>query len=282
MPVLRIAQISDLHYAALNLSPLQLFSKRWLGNLNAALSRKKAFCQERLASLPTLLKQAQVDHLVVTGDLSTTSHPKEFALASHLLSEVEKQGIQVHTLPGNHDNYTKRAFKKKNFYKFFAPSLREEGVALTPLADGWWLITLDTTLATSLISSRGLFSEELEVRLEHTLQRIPEGARVVIANHFPFFPTQGARKALGRGEEIRSLLSAYPQVVFYLHGHTHTHCIADLRGSGFPIVLDCGSTPHKDQGAFHILEIDKGGYKVKVYRWANHGWSITQEVAFHV
>lgn len=277
---LRIAQISDLHFAALSFNPLQFFSKRCLGNINSLFSRKKVFFHERLLSLASLFKEEQIGHVIVTGDLSTTSHIKEFRQAQQFLKNLESNHLTVHSLPGNHDNYTKRSFKKKIFYRFFNPLMKDAGFSVAPLSPGFWLITLDTTLATSLISSHGVFSPELEAKLDQTLQEVPPNDRVILANHFPMFEHESSRKSLRRSEQLRALIQKYPQITFYLHGHTHNHCIADLRSSGLPIILDCGSTPHQ-KGTFHLIEIEKMFYKVKVYRW-NEGWKISQEVSFHV
>lgn len=280
MQTLRIAQISDLHFAVPSYNPLQLFSKRWLGNLNALFSRNKVFCQGRLKTLIPLFKEHKITHVVITGDLSTTSHPKEFKKAEDFIKEVEHQGISVHALPGNHDNYTKQDYRKKTFYKFFPSTLKEQRICVKPLSHGVWLLILDTTLATSLISSHGVFFSEMERDLEKALESIPEGDKIIMANHFPLFDKEGPRKVLKRSEVLRNIIQKHPKIIFYLHGHTHTHCIADLRKSGFPIILDCGSTPHVKTGAFHIIELEKTTYRVKIYRW-NEGWHFSEETIFH-
>ena len=52
---LRIAHISDLHFAKLSLNPFQIFSKRFIGNANSLLSRKKVFIPaQALRSPPSL------------------------------------------------------------------------------------------------------------------------------------------------------------------------------------------------------------------------------------
>ncbi|MES2345906.1 MAG: metallophosphoesterase, partial [Chlamydiota bacterium] len=220
-------------------------------------------------------------HLVVTGDLSTTSHPKEFASAKQFLTKIESLGISVHTLPGNHDNYTKRDFAKKTFYQFFNTPSKDTGISIKFLSANFWLITLDTTLATSLVSSHGYFSPKIEKHLEQALQAMPKDAKIILANHFPLFDQESPRKSLRRSNNLRALILKYPQITFYLHGHTHAHCIADLRESHLPIILDCGCTPHKETGAFHIIEMEKERYNVKVFRFSE-SWHSSQEVSFYV
>ena len=253
---MRIAHISDLHFAKASLSPMQFFSKRWLGNLNLLFCRQKEFNQEQLAQLVELFKSLKVDLVLISGDLTTTSQAQEFRLAVEFVDTLTKQGIQVIAIPGNHDQYTKSAYKKRLFYQFFPSKfttsqfdLNAHGLAVKELPNGWFLIALDTAIATSLISSRGYFSPDLEERLELTLANLPADRPILLANHFPFFDPDGPRKALGRSSALRDLIARYPAIKLYLHGHTHRHTVADLRPSGLPIVLDSGSTAHRTEGA---------------------------------
>jgi 3',5'-cyclic AMP phosphodiesterase CpdA len=271
---LRLAHISDLHFSKVTYSPLQLFNKRWLGNLNLLLNRKKAHRTESLNALVPLFQSLGVHGVIVTGDLSTTSQKEEFATAASFLQEIERQGISVFTLPGNHDQYTRRAFKQQLFYQFFesqfpesAYNLKEHKLTATRLADRWWLIALDTAVATSLFSSRGYFSPKTEALLTQALSAIPPGDRVILANHFPFFQTDMPPKRLGRGNALKRLLTQFPNVAFYLHGHTHRHCIADLRASQLPIVLDSGSTSRADAGSWNLIELTQTGCAIQVFRW---------------
>lgn len=291
-PVLRIAHISDLHFAKPTFDPLQFFSKRWLGNLNLLFLRQRQFDTSRLFPLIEDFKKRGVQYVIVSGDLTTTSHKKEFKEAAAFLNELQKAGIHVLTLPGNHDHYTKSAYKKRLFYQYFPctfsheehPSfkynLKEHGLTIRSLGYHWWFIALDTALSTSLISSRGLFSSELEKKLEEVLSHIPKDDHVIIANHFPFFDNDHPRKILVRGSALREMIQRFSQVKLYLHGHTHRQCLADLRPSNLPIVLDSGSTPH-DNGAWNLLEIRDNNCKVDVFKWKDTEWQTTQQTSFN-
>src|SRR5262245_998312 len=114
----RIAHISDLHFSKLTWNPSQLFSKRWLGNVNLLLARKHAFDAEGLTTLLPLFIDRKVDAVIVSGDLSSTSHEKEFLLAQEFLDVLQKEGFKVFTIPGSHDHYTKSAYREKLFYEF--------------------------------------------------------------------------------------------------------------------------------------------------------------------
>lgn len=277
---MRIAHLSDLHFSHFTISPFQFFSKRWLGNLNLLFCRKKEFDLSRLRSLPELLQSLKVDLLLLSGDLTTTSHRGEFKKAQAFASSVEKLGIRTVALPGNHDQYTRGAYKKQRFYQFFPSDLKKDQVSLTPLPDNWFLIALDSAIATSLVSSSGLFSKKSEETLEKILAGLPLNASIVLVNHYPLFNCDGNRRGLIHADRLRSLLARHPSIKLYLHGHTHRHSFADLRPNGLPVILDSGSATHKKQGSWNLLDLKPGLCAVQPYEWKNGGWQKQEERRF--
>lgn len=278
---MRIAHLSDLHFSKISFTMGQLFSKRWLGNLNLFVSRKKAFNTERLFPLVERLQQEKVDHLIVTGDLSTTSLEAEFAQALELIKAFQEVGIKTHILPGNHDHYTKKAYKNQLFYRYFPSELKEKGVYKTLLSPGWWLVSLDTALATSLFSSRGHFTLALEEALISLLNEIPTKDKIILANHFPLFGNDGPRKALLREKELRKVILKYPQIAFYLHGHTHRHSVADLRVNGLPIILESGSASHIENGSWNLLDISPKETRLQRFQFHEEkGWYASKQFSF--
>ena len=219
------AHISDLHFSTVQWGLAQFFSKRWVGNANVLFARQKAFNPASLHTLFPLFAKKKVDTVLITGDLSSTSHPKEFMQARAFVQQLRQEGLRVFVIPGNHDHYTKAAYTARLFYDFFPDryeqacpeSLAVEGVTSVPIAPGWRLCLLDTALATPLTSSRGLFSETIEQALESTLQRIPPGERVFLINHFPLFSCDSPRKELLRREALQALLGRYPCVTLFAH-----------------------------------------------------------------
>ncbi|MBS3905316.1 MAG: metallophosphoesterase [Simkania sp.] len=275
MDKLRVAHISDLHFAKVSFSPLQFFSKRWIGNLNLIVSRKHALAPQRLLPLVSLFHEIKVDLVVVTGDLSTTSLNKEFLKAKEFLDQMQSLQIKVISIPGNHDHYTQGAWKKKRFYDYFPDiqgndlSLRNDGLAAIDLNASWTMIALDTALATSLTSSRGSFTQSHEDKLLKVLRRIPTSKNILMINHFPLFQHERNSKTLERAPALKALLRQFPNVRFYLHGHTHKHCVADLRSNGLPIILDSGSTADLQRGSWNLLDLMP--HHAKVQAFCNHG-----------
>lgn len=275
----RLAHISDLHFSQLSWNPAQFFSKRWIGNANLLLRRMREFQHDKVYKLLDHFKEEGVDYVLISGDLSTTSLPSEFSKASQFLAKLKELGIEAITLPGNHDHYTKKDYQNKTFYQYFdthfcsndSPfaeyNLKDHKVTVKKLDLDWWLVALDTAIATPLLACHGHFTEEIEKTLRKVLTSLPEGGKVILANHFPIFTSDHVHKHLIRDVALRDVLHDFINVKFYLHGHTHRHCIADLRNAGLPILLDSGCTAHEEKGTWNLLDFSEEGCKVKAFRW---------------
>lgn len=279
-PLFQFAHLSDLHFSKISFHPAQFLSKRWVGNFNFLLSRRGLFSQESLLQLPAVFRERGVDKVLITGDLSSTSQPVEFALAKEFVDLLKKEGFEVFVIPGNHDQYTKKSYRSQLFYDFFesaypasleAPAefsynLKENGLTVTYLGECWWLFAMDTAIATPLFSSSGLFSHSLEDHLTQALQKIPKDHQVILMNHFPIFSNESFRKGLVRKEALCKLLESAPQIRVYLHGHTHRQSVADLRNSSLPIVVDSGSTAQKNSLSWNLIKIGGNQCSVETFR----------------
>lgn len=279
---LRIAHLSDLHFCKVSKNPLQFFSKRWLGNLNLLFSRRKNWAAQHIATLGDVLQEKKVDLVVLTGDATCTAHHAEFRLAADFFKKLNKRGMEVIALPGNHDHYTKKAYRERHFYDYFPAhlsdeshhfSLKSHSVGVKQLPNAWWLVALDTALATPWISSRGLFSEDIENHLRRLLRQIPPGDKVMIANHFPFFQNDSPRKILVRGEALKQVLQDFPFIKLYIHGHTHRRSVADLRENGLPIVIDCGSTGMGSKVSWNLIDLEKNYLRYQHFQAEGEKWT---------
>lgn len=280
MEKIRIAHISDLHFSNICLSPTQFFSKRWIGNFNLLFRRKAEFDKESLKALPEFFCKQGIDFVLITGDLSTTGQKREFAQAKDFIQSLRSQGLKVVAVPGNHDHYTMRGWKSKLFFDYFPDDqLKKDGVSVIQLTNSWTIVALDSAVATSLNSSQGLFSEGLERNLFSVLSSICAKKHVLLMNHFPLFEHQHPTKTLQRSSHLRELLKKFPNVKLYLHGHTHSHCIANLRANGLPIIVDSGSTAHRLRGTWNLLELSDNMVNIQAFKnksepFATHSWSL--------
>ncbi|MCH9608878.1 MAG: 3',5'-cyclic adenosine monophosphate phosphodiesterase CpdA [Chlamydiales bacterium] len=252
---LRIAHLSDPHFSCVSFSPSQFLSKRWLGNLNLILFRSKAYQTTHLQKLPELLTKLDVEFVMITGDFTQTSLDEEFQKGASFAHSFKEE---VYTLPGNHDMYTKRSEKEQTYYNYFpSKALQTTRVEKKLLKEGWWLVGLDCARANSLLLSNGVFTPEMDAVLDQTLRSIPATDRVIIANHFPLFPSGRASHDTERGEALQEVLKKYPNVVLYLHGHDHEPYIIDHQNEGHPLVLNAGSCAHQPDGTFYLIELER-------------------------
>ena len=287
--MVRCAHISDLHFAKPSWKIHHFFSKRWIGNANFYLRRRSQFCFENIQALPLLFKQLEVSKVLITGDLTTTSDKKEFLMAQAFIQRLEEQGLLVLLLPGNHDQYTKADFSQKTYYRFFPShfsestcNLKDDGLTVVKIGNKWSAIFLDTAIATPPLACYGFFSPELEKKLKQTLKQMPKDHSVLILNHFPLIYNEAPEKGLKRSEALCDLIKEFPRVNLYLHGHTHRHCIADLRQSNLPIILDSGSITEKKMGSWNLIELHEKEFWVEGFKIINSKWQPTSRSYFKV
>lgn len=292
MKSIRIAHISDLHLSKISLNPIHLFTKRWVGILNLIFSRRKIFCFDQVFKLLDLFKKENINMVIITGDLSSTSLKDEYLLAKSFIDKLKENNIKVLVIPGNHDIYTKRTDKKKIFYKTFENdkeeqdypfknySLKNDNIEVHPIIDNWYAVLLDTAISTSIISSRGYFSKNLEKKLKTTLKKFSPTDKIILVNHFPFFEHESPRKKLIRSHALRKIIQNNNNIKFYLHGHTHSHIVADLRENHLSIVLDSGCISHKEKGRWNLLNLNQDSCDIDVFQCDNADWKKIKEFHF--
>ncbi len=282
---LRIAHLSDLHFWKKSYNLLQFCCKRWLGNFNSWLVRRSELDTHHLDSLPGIFSQLGVNLVLIAGDLTTTGRMVEFRMARQLIQKMKERGIEVALVPGNHDHYTHLSYWQGRIYRYFpdetSDALARRRVALRQLAPHLWLITMDTALATSWISSEGDFSEKIETELERILIQIPQDDSAILLNHFPLFCLDHRLKKLRRDTELRALLRRFSQVKLYLHGHTHRHSIADLRPDNLPIVMDSGCVSHCKWGRWNLIDMAEKGCNISSHAWQEGLWKGIETVEYH-
>ncbi|MEL7431554.1 MAG: metallophosphoesterase [Chlamydiota bacterium] len=286
----RILHCSDFHFPQkITDDPsqifLQFFSKRWIGNTNWHFSRKHHFSHDQLNQLPAFCKAESVETVIFTGDASITGTKKELENAAAFFEKIRAENIQILTLPGNHDHYTKKSFREKAFYNHFPDnpssnySLRNGGVEALPLSKDWYYVGLDTVRSTPPYSSRGDFTKRIEQQLQEVLRDLPD-TPILMANHFPFLPFDHPRKILEKGNRLETIIANDPRIQIYIHGHTHRQCIADLREDNLALILDSGSGAHKHYGTFHLYDLQKNSIEITVYTTTKNMFSPIHNTRF--
>ncbi|MCI5053007.1 MAG: metallophosphoesterase [Simkaniaceae bacterium] len=288
--MLKIAHISDLHFFKASFNPLQLASKRLLGNLNQLIFRRLQHDPSICFDVINQLKEEGVSHIILTGDVSTTSFRPEFRRAKSYIENLKEAGFKVFALPGNHDAYTRFAYRNKSFFHALSGAvpfqsdenlpfhLEEDQVSAHKLADNLWLVLIDTALYTSYRLSSGHFTHQIEDRLRKLLARLPKRASIILANHFPFFETVKPQNRLFGGPRLERLLRDTPSIKLYLHGHTHQQSMADLRHEELPVILDSGSLSLREYPSFNLIEIQGEDCSLQTMRREQNIWTSTKEL----
>ena len=116
---MRIVHLSDIHFWQYAFHPLRLLSKRLLGTASLLLGRGRRFRLERVPELVERVRSLDADHILITGDLTTTALPAEFHHARTALADLLDDPARVTIIPGNHDRYTLRAHRSRRFEHYF-------------------------------------------------------------------------------------------------------------------------------------------------------------------
>ncbi|MFO0951616.1 MAG: metallophosphoesterase [Isosphaeraceae bacterium] len=132
---MRIVHLSDVHVWRYTWDPRRLASKRVLGVLDLLRGRAGRFPLDRIGSVVDRVLGLNPDHILITGDLTTTALPDEFREARRGLAPLLADPVRVTVVPGNHDRATTRSVNSRRFEEFFGEFL--------PARDFPWLKRLD-------------------------------------------------------------------------------------------------------------------------------------------
>ncbi|MCE5228770.1 metallophosphoesterase [bacterium] len=237
---LTLAAFSDLHMWRFgwdwDFSP-----KRLLGLANLALRRARHYPIAAQTALIERLATENADHLLFTGDISTTSLRTEFEQGQMLLAPIVlRWGGRFHAIPGNHDRYTPRTAGRHDFEQLFLG--REQTYPYTVrLNENWSLVAFDCSVPRTL-SSRGRMSDDQLAKLGAELARErAAGRQLIVMGHYPLVYPKGIwaswEHVLPERGRVRALLESQG-VKLYIHGHKHYRWLTQ---SGSMLHANCGS-----------------------------------------
>lgn len=278
---MRIAHLSDLHLMGGPIRAHRLLNKRLTGWVNLKYRRHALHRPALVRALAAEIHRLDVDHVVVTGDLSNLSLEDEFDAVKRLLDEdLRFPADRVSIVPGNHDVYTSGSVRKRRFAAYFGkyatsdlpelvtdhpagafPFVRFRGpAAIIGLASA---VPRPPMIAAGEIGRPQL--EALGRVLEHpeVRRRLP----VILLHHPPNNPASRQRtltNGLWDSERLLQRLGVMDKGIV-LHGHLHERVQRALSDAQ-PGVRVVGATSaslehagdHKHAG-FHVYEVDATG-----------------------
>jgi 3',5'-cyclic AMP phosphodiesterase CpdA len=269
LPPLRLAHVSDLHVPCRwRKAPWLYFSKRAIGAFNYHVTRAGRHPKAAATALvETLARDASIDHVVVTGDLTNISLEEEFDAAREILRPlIERAPGFVSVIPGNHDRYTYSSERGRFFERVFSDCMTSELDAGAPFPFVRFrkdvaILGLDSAVATLPFLATGRLGDEQRSRLARVLAdpRVRDASyRVALIHHPPLVAGGRRDKWRHRLKDDRELLAVAEErgIDLLLHGHIHEPFTVEhgrVRGVGV------GSSTYgrgKHRGRIHVYTIE--------------------------
>jgi 3',5'-cyclic AMP phosphodiesterase CpdA len=244
--VQRLAHLSDLH----------------LGERPEHLAAARALVRS--------LREEDIDHVVVTGDVTHTGHIAEYEAWLEIFEPLLRER-KVTVVPGNHDRAGDGV----------AELLSDELRVSVDGREGLFMVCLDSTAPhnRSTFRSHGDLCEQMLGSVDEALDRAPRGwTRAVLLHHHVLpMPVEGVgewfaeRMGWPHGSELalgRELLRRVRgRVDLVLHGHKHTPREQVLE-AGRPLrIANAGSSTAL--AAYRVFEHDAG--RVSPGQWVHAG-----------
>lgn len=268
---MRLAHCSDLHLLSLEgAKVLDFANKRWIGGLNLLTNRGRHHQSEIFEAMIEDLNQQEVDHILVTGDVTNLALDEEFRFARDLFGRLALSPDQITVIPGNHDAYVQKGAKHfvTHFNEFFSS---DEGHATT---DPWpcvrrrgpiSIIGLSTSLQTPWFTAYGVIGDEQldRLRVALTAPELQDTLRLVAIHHSPAEPRARSRvRGLRDRAKLWNLLEDVGAELI-LHGHEHLDLSATLPGATGPVPVrgiqsgtyDAGDSAAHKRARYRIYNI---------------------------
>jgi 3',5'-cyclic AMP phosphodiesterase CpdA len=278
---LRIVHLSDVHVWRYAFNPLRLMNKRVLGMAELVTRRARKFRLERLADVVDRVLSLNADHVLITGDLTTTALPDEFRAAREALAGLLVDAGRVTVIPGNHDRYTTGSVRYRAFEEWFG--------AFAPAGPYPWLRPLDAETAVlgldptrSHISATGRLPADQLGRARGLLSDPPaRPRRLIVACHYPIasppsYVKELKHKRMKNADELGAWLT---QVGRHLYCCGHVHAAWAFAPGAVPgqLCLNAGAPLLRDPTGLRppgFLEITLHDRDVSVvhHAWAGRDW----------
>ncbi len=222
---MRIVHLSDIHVWRYAFNPIRLMNKRAVGMVGLVTGRARKFRLERLHEVVERVLSLAPDHVLITGDLTTTALSAEFLNARRALADLLVDPARATVIPGNHDRYTTGSVRYHLFETWFGDFAPPGGYPwLRPLDDRTAILGLDATR--SHISARGYLPEDQLERARALKAGHDEWPRrLIVANHYPVvapkvYAAELAPKRLKNAEVLGDWLATLGPHL-YCCGHVH-------------------------------------------------------------
>ena len=221
---MRMVLIGDIHLYSLWTAPWSLFGKRVLGQSNLWLRRRRRFNPKLLAPTIDHAASLEPDMVLLSGDVSTTALPSEFRAVARVLKPLFDAAPTV-MVPGNHDRYTFTSKRRRTMERAFPDHVPDRFPSLSPIADRWHLLALDSAVP-RVVSSRGRVGTDQLTAASGLVAGVPSDHGLIVLTHYalknhPGKAPMASHHQLSDADQFRELLADCPARTLFMHGHIH-------------------------------------------------------------
>jgi 3',5'-cyclic AMP phosphodiesterase CpdA len=279
---MRIAHFSDLHVLALDgVETMRFLNKRFTGWVNLRLKRGHKHRPSYVRAIAREVTRANVDHVVITGDLTNLALEQEFEAVRELLEEELGLGRDhVTVVPGNHDLYTRGALRAKRFTSFFAPYMTSDlpelaadlelgRFPIVKLRGPVAIIGMSSAVPRPPLMASGELGKQQIEALERILAHDEVKRRTpVVALHHPVHNPPSKVKTMIEGlwdaDQLVDVMRHQPRGLL-LHGHLHRRvqqALATRTGKLLAVGATSASLDHDNEhrmAGFNVYELDGAG-----------------------
>jgi 3',5'-cyclic AMP phosphodiesterase CpdA len=274
---MRVIHLSDIHVWRYTWDLRRLASVRALGVMELLLGRARRFQLDRLKAVVERVVGLGADHILITGDLTTTALPSEFRESRRLLAPLLRERERVSIVPGNHDRTTVRSFASRRFEGTFG--------AYMPSPEFPWIRRLDGDTAIlgldptgPHIAARGkLPPEQLEKAGALTADREKLPRHLIVACHYPVaapvrYQRELFNKRLQNDEQVRAWLATIGPHL-YCCGHVHAAWV--FRPPALPeqICINAGAPLMHDPTGLRLPGFMEIALKEETVTVTHHAWT---------
>ncbi|QHI95590.1 metallophosphoesterase [Aristophania vespae] len=248
----RFAHISDPHLPLPNIPIGSFFNKRlfslalWKGE-----RQKQHLFEITQKIIANIKKQANIDSILISGDLTNFGTKQEFLSCSNWLQSLPIEPILV---PGNHD-----AMMPENFDNSLSLWTKWTGpqFPFVRCIKNVAIIGLNSAVPTPLFKAYGRLDQSQIRKLSYLLEDLGQSGycRIVMIHHPPHSKLMSNSKSLRETHEFSEVLRS-KGAELVLHGHSHKATFTHVEGCNVPL-LGTSSVSMKREDELHEASWNK-------------------------